>query len=1074
MNVKSPVLGPATSTSPAAIDAEHPWLGLASYTEETREYFHGRDDDAAELARRVQRKLLTVLFGQSGHGKTSLLRAGLVPRLRPEGFCPVYVRLDYDPNSPAPSEQIKREVFRATLAAGTWTQSGSAVEGESLWEFLHHRDDVLRDAAGRTLIPILIFDQFEEIFTLAQTDDAGRRRAQAFLRDLADLVENRPPAELEARIDRDEVDAAKFDFARADYRILIALREDYLAHLEGLKASMPSVTQNRVRLARFTGPQALTAVRQTAPHLVSEEVAAQVVRFVGGGTDLAQAEVEPSLLSLVCRELNNTRLARGQAAITSDLLAGSRETILQEFYERALADQPAGVRRFIEDELLTESGYRESVAEERVKKAFAAGGAAPDALAQLVGRRLLRVEERLDVRRVELTHDVLCGVVAVSRGVRHEREARDEAQRQLAEQKEREAATRRALVRARAVAAVCAVLMLVAAGSAVFGWINLRRARAAEAQAQATRQLAESARGEAEKLVGFLLEDFYEELEPTGRLETVGRLAQQAVNYYDGLPADLQTPQTRRYRGMALVREGAALFSHGDANAAAPVLKEAKGIFEKLQAEGDRGEETSIGLALSVFGGVAPGLGLTARAPEMKRMAELLRPFVYSPNPSRRVRRVYADMLNYICHTQTNEAAIATCEEARKILVGMGATDASDLGAASAYGDIGDSEARHALALGRLDDAEKLELEVDQLAEKVLAKRPGDLRAMEDRWYAPNVLADVAFRRFDYARALKYSVESQVAAENYVRFNPASALGWDLLGQSRLQLGEANVSLGQFAEAIRNFRDNAAIDRDPRNTTGVTGDQVVGWLNLSWLEAQLGHREEAEAALTEGRRISTAVLAKTRADPGTIQTAEENLNGMAGVLLLAGGDAAAAYAKSTSALQRLEAVKSSGSAQFTASSLRRLRWVVAEAGLRAGHASEAEAAVRVLLAAPGDSIVDPPSEEAVARSKVLLAQLLAVQGRKEEARKTLAPALDYFRQQRAHGASHNEVVYPLARAFYVQSLIEDDSPAGRAARRSDLDEAAAALAAFPGDTPQLHDSQELAGWIAAARAALVD
>ena len=90
------------------------------------------------------------------------------------------------------------------------------------------------------------------------------------------------------------------------------------------------------------------------------------------------------------------------------------------------------MRRVIEDELLTESGYRESLAEERVVKAFAAAGAAPDALAKLVDRRLLRIEERLDVRRVELTHDVLCSVVRASRDLRHEREARDEAERQLA------------------------------------------------------------------------------------------------------------------------------------------------------------------------------------------------------------------------------------------------------------------------------------------------------------------------------------------------------------------------------------------------------------------------------------------------------------------------------------------------------------------------------------------------------------------------------------------------------------------------------------------------------------------
>ena len=77
-----------------AVDEAHPWLGLDSFSEETRQYFHGREAEVAELARRVQRKLLTILFGQSGLGKTSILRAGIVPRLRPQGYCPVYVRID--------------------------------------------------------------------------------------------------------------------------------------------------------------------------------------------------------------------------------------------------------------------------------------------------------------------------------------------------------------------------------------------------------------------------------------------------------------------------------------------------------------------------------------------------------------------------------------------------------------------------------------------------------------------------------------------------------------------------------------------------------------------------------------------------------------------------------------------------------------------------------------------------------------------------------------------------------------------------------------------------------------------
>ena len=621
--------------STIAVDPEHPWLGLSSYTEETRAYFHGRDEEAAELARRVQRKNLTVLFGQSGLGKTSLLRAGLVPRLRGEGFCPVYVRVDYSRDSPPPAEQIKQAIFKATAAAGHWSRPGTAIEGESLWEFLHHRGDLLRDASGRTLLPLLIFDQFEEIFTLAQADDAGRLRAKEFLSDLADLVENRPPIALEARLDQDEAAAEDFDFARADYRILIALREDYLAHLESVKGVMPSITQNRMRLARMTGAQALSAVVKPGGRLVSQDVAESIVRFVAGGAELANAEVEPSLLSLVCRELNNVRVTKGRAEISADLLAGSRDTILTEFYERALADQPAGVRRVIEDELLTDSGYRESLAEERVIKALAAAGAAPDALAKLVDRRLLRIEERLDMRRVELTHDVLCSVVASSRDMRHEREARDDAERQLAAQREREAATKRALVRARTIAAVCAVLAVLAAASAVFGWVNLRRARVADVQAQEARVLAEKARGDAEKLVGFLIEDFYEELEPTGRLETMGKLSNQAVKYFEGLPPQLVTPQTRIYQGMALIREGRALLAGDKIEPGNHSIAQARATFEKLRAEGNTSEPVTYGLALALFTPYlawGPIGGPASKPTDLPQALELLKPIVYAPD----------------------------------------------------------------------------------------------------------------------------------------------------------------------------------------------------------------------------------------------------------------------------------------------------------------------------------------------------------------------------------------------------------------------------------------------------------
>ena len=285
--------------------------------------------------------------------------------------------------------------------------------------------------------------------------------------------------------------------------------------------------------------------------------------------------VEPSLLSLICRELNDARIAQGRNEISLDLLAGSHTSILGNFYERALADQPAEVRRIIEDDLLTESGFRENVAEESLVKRFADAGAAPGTLALLVNRRLLRIEERLDVRRVELTHDVLCGVVKASRDLRHERETREATERLLAEQKQRELTARRAAVRARQVAGVCTVLAAVALVAAVFAYFSGQRARRAEHEAQETRALAEQARGQAERLVAYLSDDFARELESFGRLEVLAEFSQRQIDYFHGLPATLRGPESIRNGALALVHHSRAVRTLGQLDVAGANADEA-------------------------------------------------------------------------------------------------------------------------------------------------------------------------------------------------------------------------------------------------------------------------------------------------------------------------------------------------------------------------------------------------------------------------------------------------------------------------------------------------------------------
>ena len=108
----------------------------------------------------------------------------------------------------------------------------------------------------------------------------------------------------------------------------------------------------------------------------------------------------------------------GLPRISSDLVAGNRERILQDFYDGCLADQPPAVRAFVEDELVTDSGLRKNIALERASEALGRGGAPASAIGDLVKRRLIRLEDRMAIQRVELTHDVLTPVVRKSRDER--------------------------------------------------------------------------------------------------------------------------------------------------------------------------------------------------------------------------------------------------------------------------------------------------------------------------------------------------------------------------------------------------------------------------------------------------------------------------------------------------------------------------------------------------------------------------------------------------------------------------------------------------------------------------------
>ncbi len=1022
------------------IDERNPWLGLASYTEETRAYFYGRDEEVAELARRVQRKLLTVLFGQSGLGKTSILRAGLVPRLRAQGYCPIYVRIDYGHDSPEPAEQIKQAINRTARHAGQWTQTGVAVEGESLWEFLHHRDDVLRDEAGNTLIPLLIFDQFEEIFTLAQSDEFGRTRAARFIEELADLVENRPPKALEAKLDADDSTAERFDFGRSDYRVLIALREDYLAPLESLKKAMPSISQNRLRLAPMTGTQALAAVLQPGKKLVTEEVAAAIVRFVAGGAELANAEVEPSLLSLICRELNDTRIAAGRSEISLDLLAGSHATILSNFYERALADQPPAVRQIIEEDLLTSSGYRENVAEERLLSRFKAVGANASTLAALVNRRLLRIEERLDVRRVELTHDVLCPVVKESRDLRHEREAREETERTLAAQRERELAARRALVRARQVATLSIVLSMIAVAAAIFGYFSTERARHAEQRAEQTRVESERARAGAEQLLAYLNGDVDRELESFGQLKILAEFLKRQIDYFHALPPGLRDPESTRNGALAMVRYARAWrLMGGNLDAASASAEEAIGLLEAQRRSGDATDATAMALArgYSIEGLIQLTRNDPAGLATSTKAVGVIKPLAEAPQASAELKFAYAEVLEVHGYGQDasnfHADALLTERKTMQILGALGAEDLSNVDASALFAEASGRLGEALQALGRDEEARSVCQHALDIDDKVLERRPGNRLALHSQQMNIGILTAVALDDLQMAELQKFARRQADASFALLNLDPGNVASQFNLAAALFAMGDVNVSVGRLGDALPFYERGLEYRLKTKNNGTAFAMFIINDLaQHADIAAQIGETAAAAKLLAQISPIESELLADRARNATLLAIAGANEKYGSAAIALQRDDLASARRDSWDAVRGLQASRPLPGFEQNQSdtTLYLAAHVAGQAGFRLGDYAESERAERIAIDSrhrtQDQAVFD---RRDIAIKSTWLAMAIARQGRRDEAAKIILPVVRFDREIAARNHGDQWLPVELAGALYAQALTDKERAA---------------------------------------------
>ena len=286
------------------LNDQNPWPGLAAYDEASSDFFFGRGKEAAEVFRLIRLTPLTVVYGKSGVGKTSLLQAGLFPLLRAGHYLPVHLRVDFSASANLPPFQQVMQRLKEELDS-TKADYPAPGHDEGLWEYLHRKDLEIWSLDNVLLTPVLVFDQFEELFS--RSDSNSERISQVF-DGLEDLIENLVPSKIEKAASGAKW--SQLDVVSQCYRIVLSFREDFLPEVKTWEQKVPSLLLNCLRLDPMSRQCAIEAVEQAGKAVLCKGVAPCIVDFVGkldqerGATDPSGMTVEPVLLSLCCYQLN--------------------------------------------------------------------------------------------------------------------------------------------------------------------------------------------------------------------------------------------------------------------------------------------------------------------------------------------------------------------------------------------------------------------------------------------------------------------------------------------------------------------------------------------------------------------------------------------------------------------------------------------------------------------------------------------------------------------------------------------------------------------------------------------------
>ena len=344
----------------------NPWAGLSSYEDPEKakregrkpKLFCGRDEESHNVAQLIAGNIFVTLYGKSGTGKTSLLNAGVFPRLCPKRYLPVSIRLSMDAMDISFQQCIIKQLTQTLSIANGQQQTIDVVplstdeqQPDYLWSFFARTRFL--DNEGRTHFPVIVLDQFEEVFR------NRRDKAEVLLCQIAYLMDESHA--LTSRVIDGQ--SYKYDF---NFRFVISIREDDLYRLEDCIDNnyLPELKRCRYRLRSLSEQGARDAILIPGEGLFVAEDQDDILTAIVRKSKNEDNSISTNIISLLCSRIfmdyQKTKTHKINLSLVENFI---KDNPFEHFYNEATRGFSNKEKSYIEDHFVDSTGRRNSIPE---------------------------------------------------------------------------------------------------------------------------------------------------------------------------------------------------------------------------------------------------------------------------------------------------------------------------------------------------------------------------------------------------------------------------------------------------------------------------------------------------------------------------------------------------------------------------------------------------------------------------------------------------------------------------------------------------------------------------------------